>query len=47
MRLLHRLAVLQGSLEPQLGGAALLLFAADHGITHSNPGVSAYPRQVS
>jgi NaMN:DMB phosphoribosyltransferase len=42
-----RLAALQGTLKPKVCGARLLLFAADHGITKTVPGVSAYPRTVT
>lgn len=42
-----RLAALQGSLKPKVCGARLLLFAADHGITKTVSGVSAYPRTVT
>ena len=45
--LLCRLAILQNTLKPSIDDAVLLIFAADHGFTKSNPGVSAYPRQVS
>jgi nicotinate-nucleotide--dimethylbenzimidazole phosphoribosyltransferase len=43
------LAALQCSLSPELRGARLLLFAADHGVTAPGaaPGVSAYPRELS
>ncbi len=42
-----QLAALQETLTPRLVAARLVVFAADHGITLSNPGVSAYPRGVS
>lgn len=42
-----RLATLQNSLKPEVHAAHLLLFAADHGISKSVPGVSAYPRSVT
>lgn len=40
-----RLAEIQGTLEPRVDRARLLLFAADHGVTAA--GVSAYPREVT
>jgi len=39
--------VLQRTLTPKITASRLIVFAADHGITLSTPGVSAYPRQVS
>lgn len=41
-----RLAALQRSLTPRIERAALLLFAADHGVTASVPAITAYPREV-
>lgn len=38
---------LQETLSPRIAAARLLVFAADHGVTLSHPGVSAYPRTVS
>lgn len=40
-----RLAAVQGTVRPQLGGGAVAVFAADHGVTAA--GVSAYPRSVT
>ena len=40
-----RLAVLQQSLTPAIDGAAVCVFAADHGV--ADEGVSAYPRAVT
>lgn len=42
-----RLAALQHTVRPQIQGARLLVFAADHGITKTIPDVSAYPRSVT
>lgn len=42
-----RLVRLQQTLRPGITGSCLLLFAADHGITRSHPGVSAYPREAT
>ncbi|KXZ42047.1 hypothetical protein GPECTOR_217g454 [Gonium pectorale] len=42
-----RLAALQGTLEPRIGRASLLVFGADHGITAARPQISAFPRAVS
>lgn len=45
-----RLAVLQDTLAPHVDRAAVLVFAADHGITvpgATTDGVSAYPREVT
>lgn len=44
-QLATRIALLQGSLSPQLDNPHMLLFAADHGIARR--GVSAYPREVT
>ncbi|KAG7668743.1 putative Nicotinate-nucleotide--dimethylbenzimidazole phosphoribosyltransferase [Nannochloris sp. 'desiccata'] len=42
-----KVAMLQKTMKPSIDDAVLLIFAADHGFTKSNPGVSAYPREVS
>lgn len=43
----HRLATLQGTLQPRVEAGTLLVFAGDHGISAAVPGVSAYPRSVT
>jgi nicotinate-nucleotide--dimethylbenzimidazole phosphoribosyltransferase len=43
--LARHIAVIQGTVPPQLGKKVLLLFAGDHGITEE--GVSAYPKEVT
>lgn len=40
-----RMAVIQGSLHPEIKQKAMLVFAGDHGITEE--GVSAFPREVT
>lgn len=44
-RLAHDLARIQGRLQPTLDQPRVIVFAADHGISHA--GVSAYPREVT
>jgi nicotinate-nucleotide--dimethylbenzimidazole phosphoribosyltransferase len=44
-RLAHDLARIQGRLQPTLNQPRVVVFAADHGISHA--GVSAYPREVT
>ncbi|KAG2427026.1 hypothetical protein HYH02_014672 [Chlamydomonas schloesseri] len=42
-----RLAAAQRSVTPHVGRAALLVFAADHGVAAARPAVSAFPAAVS
>jgi nicotinate-nucleotide--dimethylbenzimidazole phosphoribosyltransferase len=45
MEVARRLALLQGTERPSAERAAMLVFAADHGV--ADEGVSAYPREVT
>ncbi|GAB5032875.1 nicotinate-nucleotide-dimethylbenzimidazole phosphoribosyltransferase [Nannochloropsis oceanica] len=42
-----KISNIQQTLQPHITAARLLIFAGDHGITISNPSVSAYPREVT
>ena len=43
--LAEQIGMIKGSLEPKLGGAKILVFAGDHGLTEE--GVTAYPSAVT
>jgi nicotinate-nucleotide--dimethylbenzimidazole phosphoribosyltransferase len=42
-----RACALQGTLQPSFPSAAVIVFAADHGVTAARPQITAFPRSVT